>query len=161
MLRIRFRIDPDWFWSDGSGSGSRRENMTHNNRKSEEFSCIEGWRLLLYLGRPRSLDSEKTAIFDQKNIIKFFSCKFFFNFLVIKSLELDPDPYGPIKCWIRILIGTNADPHHHGLRLGMASWCVTKNTYMPSLREECKAMVGHPRRSPNYPYMLCVCISLW
>ena len=32
-IRIRIRMDPHWFWSPGSGSGSRQAKMTHKRRK--------------------------------------------------------------------------------------------------------------------------------
>ncbi len=52
---------------------------------------FEGWRLLLWLGRHlwRPKDRE---IVVQKNLI-FFSCKFFSHFLVIKTLDPDPNLY--------------------------------------------------------------------
>jgi hypothetical protein len=50
------------------------------------------------------------AIFGQINI-DVFSFNFF-QFLVINTLDLDPDPYSPkiLDYWIRIHIETSADP---------------------------------------------------
>ncbi len=99
--------------------------------------CSDRCFLLMAEGFSRSLDvvygglgiSKKIAIFDQKNLIKLFSCKFLLHFLVIKSLELDPDPYGPLNAGS----GSSLKPMRIRirLRLGMGSGRATENACLP------------------------------
>jgi hypothetical protein len=38
---IRIRMDTCWFWSAGSGSGSRWPKITDKKGKSQEMCCLE------------------------------------------------------------------------------------------------------------------------
>ncbi len=61
---------------------------------------FEGWRLLLYLGRPLWSPREKQPVLEQTNINKIFGCIFFFlNFWSSKPwirIRIN------LKCWIYI-----------------------------------------------------------
>ncbi len=89
-IRIWIRIgntDPD---QDPGGS-----KLSIKVKKIQVLRCqmfsFEGWRLLLELRRPLWRPKDKwIAIFYQKNI--FYSAVNFFQFLVTKILDLDPDP---------------------------------------------------------------------
>ncbi len=107
----------------GSGSGSRKEKITHKNRKKlGSFVLLSaGCSLFRAEGYSCSLDVFYGALgisnlqfLIKKNIgLIFFSCKFLSKFLVIKIL--DPD-----LIWIRIGIqpkmldpdSMNPDPKH-------------------------------------------------
>ncbi len=99
VLRIRIRIhfgqvDPDPHWE--YGSGSRRAQITHKSEETLKFwsarcsrlrdedSC---WSLdVLYggLGISKMQFLKKNLVFSYVNV---------FQFLVIKTLNLDPDPH--------------------------------------------------------------------
>jgi hypothetical protein len=77
--------DPDS--ESGSGSGFRRAKMTHKSRKNYEISCFEVLDVLC------SLDVLSGGLgVSIQNFLNIFSCNFF-RFLVIKTLDPDPDPY--------------------------------------------------------------------
>jgi hypothetical protein len=79
--------------------------------KAEGFSCS----LYVLFGRPKD---KQIAIFDQKNIV--FSAVNFFQFLVIKTLDLDPDPHSP-KMLDPDPLEISADPKHCKILL-ILSW---------------------------------------
>jgi hypothetical protein len=82
-----------------SGSGSRRAKMTHKSRKklAKVHVLSVGWRLLRAEGFFCNLDIlyEGLGIGKLQFLIKkkfnFFSAVIFFQFLVIKALDPDPD----------------------------------------------------------------------
>jgi hypothetical protein len=73
--------------------------MTHKSRKNKKFHVFKCWMFFLraegfVLGRPLwRIGKFCNFVFDPKNFYIFSALKFFFQFLVIKTL--DPD-------WIRI-----------------------------------------------------------
>ncbi len=84
------------FWGDVSGS--RRTKMTHNNRKSTEFSCFEVLDALFWglKASPVAWASfmEKWQFLIKKIENKISSCKFF---SILGHETLDPDPGSRIR----------------------------------------------------------------
>jgi len=127
-------VDPDWFWSAGSGfvlgmpdpdPGGHNLPTKDKSRKTYEISCFQsaGCSLFRAEGLSCSLDSLQGAqetnffpIFDKK---KYF---FPFNFLTIlrhqnPCISTWKWPQNPWICFhidriFRIRISTNADPQH-------------------------------------------------
>jgi hypothetical protein len=87
-------VDPDsdptgatLFLSAASGSGPRRTNMTHKNRKKLiNFIFVSAGCSLL---RAEGFSCSLNALYGGLGI--FFSCIFFLKFLVMKPMDTDPD----------------------------------------------------------------------
>ncbi len=133
---IWFRMNPHWFLSAGSGSGSRRAKKTHKSSKSSEIFMFwsAGWYLLSAEGFCCCLDFSYggLGITKLQLFIKnatFYECKFFpvFDHQNLGSVS---GPYWLKICWIRIHIGR----------------CVTLVWYMVSGGEEdAKLLEGKKR----------------
>ncbi len=115
---IRIHTDPHSFWSAGSGSGSRRAKikMTHKSEeisllRDEEFSCSSN---VLYGGL--GIGKLQCSINSAVN---------FFLFLVINTLDLDPDPH-----WQKML---DPDPHWQKMLDPDPHWTQCGSTTLPGI----------------------------
>ncbi len=110
VLWIQIRMD----WS--SGSGSRSVKKTHKKGTSEEMYCFgnAGRSLLMTGGLTCRFDVLHGGLvhyhFWPKQANFFVNCKIFQwsrNLWIWNLIRIRID----LKCWIRIRIKTNADPH--------------------------------------------------
>ncbi len=109
VLQIRIRMGPHWFWSAGSGSGSRRAKMNHSRKKWRNFmSWIAGYSLL----RAECFSCSLDVLYGGLGISKS-------QFLIIKLFQQN-SPKSWI--WIRFRIETRADLQHKSLPVHTVPW---------------------------------------
>ncbi len=121
MVRILIyfdRLDPDSHWE--CGSGCRRAKLaTKVGKKLRNLMFVSAWCSLLraegFSCKLGVLRDKTIAFYDWKYINFFFSAVNVFQFLIIKTLDLDPDPH-PEPHWPKML-----DPNPHLNKCGSAS----------------------------------------
>ncbi len=121
-----FWIESEFNQVSGSGSGSRRANITHKNRK--KLRNFMFWSAGCSLLRAESLSCSLDVLYGGQGISKvqflqkhmaFFSAVNFFKFLVIKPLVPD---------WMRIVIqptilDPDPDPDAESMNPNPKHWC--------------------------------------